>query len=254
MLNLFRRKDSPNWKNAFLRQDLEERLQWIKAELEKAFIYVDLVGWQDGVDLPPPSYGTGAFAAMNAGHGRSKENAQRHELAAIYMHTKDLIKIRTEIEEVAIRMPDYVERMTWLNNQSGGFEHLELEYMNEGEFNDELEAIKKRLEERSMNTIISENTAESGRIKLSWNSSNKELYYLLAQLNSIHAPGGTESYLGGLSYDDLALFIKQNFRGFENTTASTIRGALSKIKSNPPKQSRKDGIDSIIRDTEKYAD
>ncbi|WP_018619364.1 hypothetical protein [Spirosoma luteum] len=70
-------------------------------------------------------------------------------------------------------------------------------------------------------------------VKLQWNGAADTLYDIFRQLKNHHLPNG--SALVEDSYDNIAIFIKQVFTGFDGVETSTIRGELTKNKR--PKKS-----------------
>jgi hypothetical protein len=63
-------------------------------------------------------------------------------------------------------------------------------------------------------------------VKLTWTGTNNSLYSVIRQLKNKHKSNGDS--LISEDYDLIAVFIKQNFIGFENVAINTIRSQLTR--------------------------
>lgn len=70
------------------------------------------------------------------------------------------------------------------------------------------------------------------RVKLKWNGDKKALYRDIRELKRKNGKNGLPVISN--SYEEIAQFLRQNVEGFENTTISTVLGALK--KNDPPKK------------------
>lgn len=70
------------------------------------------------------------------------------------------------------------------------------------------------------------------RVKLKWNGDKKALYRDIRELKRKNGKNGLPVLSN--SYEEIAQFLIQNVEGFENTTLSTVLGALK--KNDPPKK------------------
>ncbi|MEL6834565.1 MAG: hypothetical protein AAFP77_16340 [Bacteroidota bacterium] len=164
MIYPFKKRNTPNWKNACLFDDLSERLIWIKEQLDIEGIYVDLQGWETMIERPLFNYDSVALSAAMGGNDAESEN--RRELADIYRHTKDLIKIQKQVEYKARGIENPRGRLMWLNNQLAKWEELELEYITKDEFGEEIENIKKRMEQRNVDELVNKKEETALTVKV----------------------------------------------------------------------------------------
>ena len=79
--------------------------------------------------------------------------------------------------------------------------------------------------------LQNEETFEN-RVKLKWNGDKKALYRDIRELKRKNGKNGLPVLSN--SYEEIAQFLIQNVEGFENTTLSTVLGALK--KNDPPKK------------------
>jgi hypothetical protein len=70
------------------------------------------------------------------------------------------------------------------------------------------------------------------RVKLKWNGDKKALYQDIRELKRKNGKNGLPVLSN--SYEEIAQFLRQNVEGFDNTTISTVLGALK--KNDPPKK------------------